>query len=226
MNQGSKARERKLSAASLTRWAGLFLVLAGILYILIQLIHPADDLSSVNSQLWVIVACLTMVMSLSSLIGITGIYTRQVEESGWLGLFGWIMFGLFWLISAAFSFVEAFVLPLLTTDAPKFVEGMTGIFGGTNSEADLGIFQALAPIAGVMYILGGLLFGIATFRAKVHPPLGAVLLAVAAVATVAAAIIPHPYDRILAVPMGIAQIWLGVCLYFERRRMSEHGASK
>ncbi|PRX69846.1 hypothetical protein B0G52_112206 [Cohnella sp. SGD-V74] len=136
-----------------------------------------------------------------------------MDRSRLLGLAGFLAFSLFWLASIAFSFIEAFVLPLLTTEAPKFVKGFLGIFGGTDGEVDLGVLPALAPIAGVLYLLGGLLLGIATFRAGVLPRLGAALLAFGAAVTLAGGIIPHPLDRILAVPMGLAFIWLGYALW-------------
>ncbi|MVP00675.1 hypothetical protein [Paenibacillus lutrae] len=212
-----KVSESKITVNILIRWAGVMAIIAGILYVVIQFIHPIDHISSVNTDFWVVVACLTMVMSLFSLIGITGVYIRQAKEAGWLGLVGFLLFNLFWLISIVFSFIEAFVLPLLTSDAAKLVEGMVGLFGGTVSEVNLGIFPILAPIAGVLYMLGGLLLGIATFRAGVLPRLAAILLAFAAVVTLASAIIPHPIDRALAIPMGLALIWLGYFLWSERR---------
>ncbi|CAM4479848.1 hypothetical protein [Paenibacillus tarimensis] len=206
----------KITAVVLMRVAGLCAVLAGILYIVIQFIHPSDSLSSVSSSLWVIVACMTSAMSLFSLIGITGIYIRQAGEAGWLGLAGYVLFSSFWLISFAFSFIEAFVLPLLTTDAPEVVEGFTGLFSGIESGAELGIFPVLAPLAGGMYILGGLLFGIAVLRAGILPRPAAGLLSIAAVMTVMASVIPHPFDRTLAVPMGSAFVWLGLSLWSPR----------
>jgi len=216
IKHNKKESKLKVTATVLVRSAGLFAILAGLLYIVIQLIHPSDDIASVNSDLWVLVACMTIAMSLFSLFGITGIYMRQVQEAGWLGLAGYVIFSLFWITSTSFSFIEAFVLPLLTTDAPEFVAGLTGIFGVTDSEVNLGVFRALAPIAGVMYLLGGLLFGIATYRAGILPRFAAALLAFGAVVTLAAAVIPHPLDRILAVPMGLALIGLGYFLWSER----------
>jgi drug/metabolite transporter (DMT)-like permease len=123
MNNKHNKKESKLEVTTmiLIRWAGLFAILAGVLYIVIQLIHPSDHISSVNTNTWLIVACLTIAMSLFSLIGIIGIYTKQVKETGWLGLIGFLIFSLFWLAAMAFSFIEAFGLPLLTTDASKFV---------------------------------------------------------------------------------------------------------
>jgi len=212
-------KKRSITGKRLMRWAGIFAILAGILYIGIQFFHPVEHISSVSTNLWVVIACTTSMMSLFSLIGMTGVYTSQVKEAGWLGLIGFILFSLFWLISMIFSFNEAFVLPLLTTDAPKFVEGLVGIFGGTKSTVNLGIFPTLAPIAAILYSLGGLLFGIATFRARIFPRIAGAFLSFAAVITFAAAVIPHPIDRILAVPMGLAFIWLGYALWSDRRRI-------
>ena len=36
-------------------------------------------------------------------------------------------------------------------------------------------------------------------------------------ALVAGALIPHPFDRIFAVPVGLAMAWLGYALLSERR---------
>ena len=215
MNQNLELKEgqMKKTGMSFNKIAGLFAMLAGFLYIVIQFIHPSENITSVTSSYWQIVACLSIAMSLSFFVGIIGIYVKQVVEVGWIGLIGFVVFSLFWLISMTFNFIEAFVLPLLTNDAPAFVVGMLGIFGENESEANLGIFTVLAPIAGVLYMLGGLLLGIATFRAKVFPRFAGVLLAFAAVVTLATAIIPHPFDRILALPMGMVFIWLGFMLY-------------
>jgi len=217
----SMNKKRNVIRKSLFRCAGLFSILAGILYISIQFFHPADNLSSVSTSLWVIVAFLTIIMSIFQLIGILGIYIRQMEETKWLGLIGFLTFSLFWLISMTFSFIEAFVLPLLIEDAPMFVNGILGIFEGTKSDADLGIFPILAPFAGGLYMFGGLLFGIATFRARVFPRMAGILLAFSSVVTLAAAVIPHPFDRILAIPMGIAVIWLGYALLASQQEKDE-----
>lgn len=215
-----KVNKSTITAHHLHQWSGFMAIIAGILYIVIQLIHPTEHISSVNTNSWLVVACLTMAMSFFTLIGITAFYIRQAKESGWLGLIGFLMFNLFWFISIIFSFIEAFVLPLLTSDAEKFVGGMVGLFGGTVSEVNLGIFPILAPLAGLLYMLGGLLLGIATLRAKVFPRPAAILLAFAAVVTAAAAIIPHPLDRALAIPMGLALIWIGYVIWSERKQAS------
>jgi hypothetical protein len=205
------------SASTFIRWAGLAAMLAGILFIVIQPLHPPENLSSVTTDRWAIIHYLTIAMALFSLIGIAGIFARQVNEAGPLGLVGFLLFSLFWIATTAFTFTEAFILPVLADDAPKFVEGYLGIFSGAASEVNLGVLPAVAPIAGGMYILSGLLLGIATFRAGILPRFAAVLLAFGSVSTLASSLLPHPLDRFLAVPMGVALAWLGYALWSERR---------
>lgn len=207
----------KLNPMLLTRLSGLFLTLAGIMYIVIQFIHPVEEISSVSKNLWVIVAILTMLMSLFNVVGFTGIYAGQIKESGWLGLIGFIMFALFWLLSMTFSFIEAFVLPLIVNEAPKFVEGFLSIFGEVKNRDILGIFPSLAPIAGIMYVFGGLLFGIAMYRAKKFSRIASFLLSISSAMTILASIIPHPYNRLLAIPMGVALIYLGCSVVFKSK---------
>ena len=61
------------------------------------------------------------------LFGIAGLYARQVEETGWLGLAGYLLLTIFYAVQMCYSFAEAFILPLLTTVAPKFVESSWGL---------------------------------------------------------------------------------------------------
>lgn len=65
-------------------------------------------------------------------------------------------------------------------------------------------------------MLGGLVFGIATFRARILPRWAAGLLVLAAVVTPAAALLPHAIQRYAAVPFGLAIAWLGAALMTER----------
>ncbi len=79
---------------------------------------------------------------------------------------------------------------------------------------------ALVPVyalVGILYMLGGLLLGIVTFRAGVLPRWPAGLLAVTALMTPAAALLPHEIQRLAAVPMGLAVAWLGYALWSDCR---------
>ena len=98
----------KITASKLIRWAGLSAMVAGIIFAGIQPIHPPDVLASVNTSALAIITSLKTVMSLFGLFGIAGLYARQVEETGWLGLAGYLLFSIFYAVQMCFSFVEAF----------------------------------------------------------------------------------------------------------------------
>lgn len=210
-------RKIELTAPSLIRYAGLAAMAAGTIFVVIQPIHPPDVLASVTTAQWAIIQSLKTVMCLFGLLGLAGLYARQVKEAGWLGLVGYLLFSLFFVHTLAFAFTEAFILPQLATEAPKFVESFLGIFNGYPGEMNLGALPGLYALAGFGYVLGGLLFGIATLRVGVLPRWAAGLLAVGAVLPVfLSSLVPHPLDRIFAVPVGLALIWLGYALWSER----------
>ena len=165
-----------MNASMLSRLAGVAAMASGILFIAIQAIHPSDVLSSVDTSRWLIVHILGVAMCLFGLLGVAGIYTRQVNAAGWTGLVGYLLLTLFYTFSLGFQFIEAFVSPALATASPEFVEGILGIASGDGSEMDLGALPTVYTITGGMYLLGGVLFGIATFRAGILPrPAGALL---------------------------------------------------
>lgn len=213
----NKNRQASVTASKLIRWAGLPAMVAGFLFVFVQMIHPIEIVSSVTTDRWAIVHYLTMAMALLGMLGVTGIYARQVAQAGWLGLIGYLLVSLWLALTTAFTFVEAFILPLLATEAPRFVESVLGIFTGHSGEFNLGGLAAIGPVSGVLYMLGGLLFGIATLRAGILPRWAAGLLGFGAVASLAAAVLPHGLARLLAVPVGLGLAWLGYALWSERR---------
>ena len=191
---------------------------SGILFIVIQTIHPADILSSVHTDQWAIAHFLGVAMSFLGLLGITGIYAKQVEKAGWLGLASYVLMSLFYASTMGFQFIEAFVSPPLATEAPTFVEGLLGIPSGSVGDADVGHLETIYMATGLLYLLGGLLFGIATLRAGVLFRWAAGLLAIGTILPLPlSSLIDHPYDRILAVPVGLSIAWLGYSLWSKRQ---------
>ena len=215
-----KESKMKLTAPNLIRWAGLGTMAAGFFFAAIQPIHPPDALASVTTNAWAIITPLKVIMSLLFLLGITGIYARQVKNAGWLGLVGFLMFSLAWAFELAFIFAEAFIIPVLATVAPTFIEGFFGIVNGHPVETNLGALPALYALLSVLYIFGGLLFGIATLRARILPRWAAGLLIVASVLTPLAGVLPHELQRYAAVPVGLALAGLGYALWSERREQA------
>lgn len=209
----------KITTANLIRWAGLSAMGSGLLFIAIQGIHPLDLIENVSTTQWTIVHYMGVVMGILGIFGLVGLYGRQVEEAGWLGLAGYLLLSFFYIIATAFQFIEAFVSPLLASPTPQFVEGILAIAAGQSSTMDMGALPLVYMITGLAgYLLGGLLFGIATFRAGVLPRWAGALLAISVVLPlITTGLLPHPLDRILAIPMASALIWMGYALWSERR---------
>jgi hypothetical protein len=206
-----------ITSSALIRAAGLSAVLSGLLFVLIQPIHPQEDVATVAGTAWVVVALMTMAMAVLGLVGLSGIYFRQVRETGLPGLIGYLMFGSFYLVTTAWTFVEAFVLPRVAEDAPQFVGDFLGISAGVPAEGELGVLPLLFLVVGALYLVGGLVFGIAVYRARILERWAAVLLAAGTVLTLAIPVLPHAVGRYAAVPVGLAVAWLGWSLWSEQR---------
>ena len=67
------------------------------------------------------------------------------------------------------------------------------------------------------YLIGGLVFGIALFRAGVLARWASLLLAVGGALSVALSLMPDAFYRLIAFPNGIAMIGLGVSLWLGQR---------
>ena len=210
----------KITASSLIRWAGLSALVAGICFVVLGLLHPPNVLLSVSTTRWTIVHSLALAMSVFGLLGMMGLYARQVKEAGWLGLAGFLLLSLWLVLILPFTFFEVFFLPLLATEAPTFAEDFLGIFTGAASEINFGVLPALWQLSTVLLLLGGLVFGIATFRAGILSRWAAGLLAVGCVLSPAAALLPHEIQPLVAVPIGVGLAWLGYALWSERREQA------
>jgi hypothetical protein len=216
-NNSIKEGKAKITAATLMRLAGLSAMVAGLCFIVIGMFHPLNVPSSVTTTTWVTVHIFATALGFFGLFGMAGLYARQVEKTGWLGLAGFILFSLWMTLVSGFSFVEAFILPGLATTAPKFIVGWMGMFTGIPSQVNLGVLPTLWNISGPMYILGPLLFGIATFRARVLPRWAGALLILGSVLVPVGALIPPEYQPKIMIPVGLAMAWLGYALLSERR---------
>src|ERR671921_1365600 len=128
----------KITASSLIRWAGLSALVAGICFVVLGLLHQPNVLSSVTTTRWAIVHSLALALSVFGLLGMMGLYARQVERAGWLGLGGFLLLSLWLVLLLPFTFFEVFFLPLLATEAPTFPAGFLGSFSRGAPEIKFG----------------------------------------------------------------------------------------
>lgn len=211
----------KITTSTLIRLAGLSAVLSGIGFIIVGMFHPLNVPSAVTTPAWINVHIVAIAMCFFGLYGMAGLYARQAEKSGWLGLVGFVLFSLWLALTMPFLFLEAFILPQLATQFPPFVEGFLGMLTGATATVDLGILPTLWDISGPILILGLLLFGIATFRARVLPRWAGALLALGAVLIPIGALVPPEHQpKLIMIPIGLALTWLGYALFSGRQEQS------
>jgi hypothetical protein len=132
-----------------------------------------------------------------------------------------MLLSLWLVVIMGFSFVEAFILPHVATSSPALVHAWMGMFNGPAGTFNLGALPTIWTLTAPVYILGGLLFGIATFRAGILPRWAGALLAASTVLAPTAALLPNASQPKIAIPMGLALAWLGYALWTETRAERE-----
>jgi hypothetical protein len=218
--------EMKLASDNLIRLAGMSALLAGACYVLVGIFHPANIPSSVTTTRWEIVHVLACAMSFFGVLGMSGLHARQAAKTGWLGLAGYLLLELWLVLIMGFSFVEAFILPHVANTSPAFVQAWMGMFNGPAGTFNLGVLPTVWSLAGPIYIVGGLLFGIATFRAGILHRWAGALLALSTLLAPVAAFLPNATQPKIAIPMGVALAWLGYALWTEHRTQLLSPASR
>jgi hypothetical protein len=187
-----------MSYSELIRWSGLAAVVASTLFIIGDLlgIFAIGFVSgSVSTAFFVVVFVLYLLGAALLLVGLVGLYVRQLEATGALGIVGFLVAFLGTVLLAGAAWAQVFIVPLLPSSE------VTGLL-----QQNLG-----TVLMTVVFAAGWLLFGVATHRGRVYPRVAAIVLMVGAV--IAALPIPLlPGGIVLYV--GIA--WLGFVLFTGR----------
>lgn len=217
-NTTIKENKTRISKTALMQLAGFSAMLAGLSIVVLGTFHPANEIINVTTPAWIIVHIFATSLGFFGVLGLTGLYARQVEKAGWLGLIGFLLFSLWMTLVGFFSYIEAALLPHLSSEFPQFVTGFLGMFSGLPSAVNLGVLPAMWNISTPMLIIGSLLFAIATFRARILPRWAAGLLALGTLMIPVGALLPTVLQaKIIMIPMGLGLAWMGYALLTERR---------
>jgi ethanolamine utilization microcompartment shell protein EutS len=212
-----------ITITTLTRAAALSAVAGGLLFAAVQIRHPQLDATFAMTTDYAVRESVKILMAVLSLVGITGIYLRQVRQTGVLGLLGFVVFGLGYLAIFSVQIVGVFILPHLAVGEPGYVNDVFAVVVGTPTSGDIGALGTLIQAGGAAYIVGGILFGTALFRAGVLARWAAALLAVGTLASVAIHLVPLTNYRLFAIPTGVALVGLGWSLWRDQRSAGTRG---
>ena len=210
-----------VSPSFLTRGAAAAAVGAGVLFIGVQIGHPHLDAATVATNELIVRDSLKMLMAVLALVGISGMYLSQVRRNGLLGLVGYLVLGAGYLLIACMTYMATFVLPEVVASDAAFVDDVIAQIKGDTPAGDIGALAVVLKVQDICFLAGGLILGIALFRARVLARWATVLLAVGGVITILLSVMPDAFYRLLAFPNGIALIWLGYSLWQSQRQLTD-----
>ncbi len=199
-------------SSNLVRWGGPAAMLGGALYVatfgVAVLIYGvfAEQTEGTFLGAHALIHSLDTPMFALLALGAVGVYARQKDRLGKLGKAG------FYVTLAGFGL--------------SVVGGLTIIAVGlaVSDEATLGVLDVIThPLAHLLYAVGSLVFGIATFRADILPRGGALLAAVGPIWLFALFNLGFGDGQsflVVFVPVvvtGLGWMWLGYALLSERK---------
>jgi hypothetical protein len=203
-----------MSSTTLYRFSGLGLLIGGLFALIGALIQGVND--NPLGPVWVPTAVLLMIGEMLLLAGLPGMYARQADKTGTLGLVGFILFFFGALMQAGAGRVtDLFFLPWLLQNAPHLASA---------GPPTIGIYFLLA---GLLSVVGGILLGIATIRAGIFSRIAAILLIIGAVVNFAGQFLGDgvPYiGTISYVLLFGALLWFGCTLLSDRRIQTAQSA--
>lgn len=143
------------------QWSGLASIIGGILFVLsVITLPPRGSTGSYSPNYLLIAGAMTFM-----LLGLFGMYIRQLEEIGVDGLVGFVLafVGSVWLFGM--TILNGFLWPIFGAPNPYTV-----------SDFDLEII--VFALISMLFVLGYFIFGLFTMKAGILPRYGALLLAI------------------------------------------------
>lgn len=214
-----------IPTASLTRAAGLCAAVAGAIFIGVQINHPPADVAHLTTVDMTVRESAKALMAVLALVGIGGMFLVNRRRFGGLGLAGYLLLSVGYLAMFAEECIVGYVLPTVAHTDPGYVQHVLNAAMGHGPSSGIGHLQQLMLLAGIGYSFGGLLFGIALFRAGLLARWAAALLAVATTSALALSVLPESFSRPFAVPTGVALTGLGISLWRQQQRNASAVAS-
>jgi len=206
-----------ITTTSLIRAAAVSAVVGGLLFVAVQINHPPVDLAFVNTAEYAVRQTMKICFTVLALIGITGMYLPQVKKAGVLGLVGYLILGAAFLAMLTLEVAALVIIPAIVQTSPAYVSQAIGVALGGKAAVDIGLITSLNTFVGITYMAGGLVFGIALFRANVLARWASIMLAVATPLSILIPFLPFINQRLFAVPTGLALIALGSSLWLTHR---------
>lgn len=199
-----------MSSTTLYRLSGISLLIGGLFAALaaVPVFFTGEDPAS---PIAASAALLRIIGDMLIVVGLPGVYSRQAQRAGLLGLIGFLFTLVYILIQGVVGdTVEAFILPFLASAAPSLVKG--------SPPQGLVIFFL---VGGLLGLVGSVLLGVTMLRAKTMTRWGGLLLIVGIVLYLAGIPLPPVVGTTGTVLFLIGLAWLGFEVWSSRQPTSQ-----
>ena len=210
-----------ITTSRFTAIAGLCAAAAGAIFIGVQIKHPPADVAHIVTTEMTIRMTAKVLFCALALVGFAGMFLRHRHQFGRLGQAGYGLVSVGFLAMLVQECLVGYYLPTIAHSQPVYVQHVLNGAMAHGASSGVGAIQGLFLTAGMGYSIGGLLFGIALFRAGVLSRWASLLLAYGTVSALSLAMLPLSFSRPFAVPTGVALIGLGLSLWREQRRQAQ-----
>lgn len=207
-----------MSSATLIRWSGLAALVGYALLAVVAVVFvfafPEDVAPSVaaTSNTWLVLHGLFLIAFLLGLVGLVGLYARQAQKAGVLGLIAFLMTFICFMLRFGWHWMETFVWPMIAQAAPRLLDHPEPVPAAN-------VFGAVDRSSVLLLLVGWLLFGVASLRARVLPRWAALLVLVGAVVDLTLGfVVDFPFSAVVAGP-GLA--WMGYAVWAHKQAPSE-----
>lgn len=201
-----------MTATKLLRWSGLASILAGVLYAIATVLHPAgEDVPAILSAAWIPAHAIGWVANLLLLLGLIGLYGRQAEKTGWLGLLGFVLAFLGVTVESGGNYGSVTLMPDFAATVP---DALTTLMNRPPFD-----FPVAVVVFGLTMMvsrtLGFLLLGVAILRADGLPRWAGLLLILGVLLAFGSGVSPL-IGGVAAVTFGLGLAWLGYALWLDK----------
>jgi hypothetical protein len=217
----TKESDMSISTNRITRTAGLCAAAAGAIFVGVQINHPPADVAHLVTNEMTIRMTAKVLFCALALAGLAGMFLRHRHQFGRLGRAGYALLSVGFLAMLVQECMIGYYLPTIAHSKPVYVQHVLNGAMAHGASSGIGAWQGLFLIAGMGYSLGGLMFGIALFRAGVLARWACLLLAYGTTSALALAALPESFSRPFAVPTGVALIGLGLSLWRDQRGQAQ-----
>jgi hypothetical protein len=201
-----------------TAIAGLCAATAGAIFIGVQIGHPSATVAHLLTTEMTLRETAKVLMAALALVGM---FARHRGQLGRLGRAGYGLLTAGYLAMFAAECLIGYYLPTVAHSNPGYVQHVINAAMGHGPSGGIGLMRELLIVVGIGYSLGGLLFGIALFRAGVLARWASLLLAYGTTSALALSVLPESFSRPFAVPTGVALIGLGISLWRNQRPQAQ-----